>query len=125
MKTIFPVFVNKPLKNENLVLSGAGTRKQTYIHVDDISQAIEKALISNAQGVYNLGSHNLLSNYELAKICVETLKSDSQILFSGTEDSMDDYVWDVSLEKIQQDTGYVPKVSIESAIHELAEYLSK
>lgn len=125
MKTIFPVFVNKALKNENLVLSGAGTRKQTYIHVDDISQAIEKALISNAQGVYNLGSHNLLSNYELAKICVETLKSDSQILFSGTEDSMDDYVWDVSLEKIQQDTGYAPKVSIESAIHELAEYLSK
>ena len=52
MKTIFPVFVNKALKNENLVLSGAGTRKQTYIHVDDISQAIEKALISNAQGVY-------------------------------------------------------------------------
>ena len=46
-------------------------------------------------------------------------------MFSGTEDSMDDYVWDVSLEKIQQDTGYVPKVSIESAIHELAEYLSK
>ena len=125
MKTIFPVFVNKALNNENLVLSGEGTRKQTYIHVDDISQAIEKALISKAQGVYNLGSHNLLSNYELAKICVETLNSGSDIMFSGKPDPMDDYIWNVSLEKIQNDIGYIPKVSIESAIQELAEYLNK
>lgn len=124
-KTIFPVFVNKALNSEDIVLSGKGTRKQTYIHVRDIAQALYKALNSNAQGVYNLSSNNLLSNYELAVKCKEVLKSNSHILISGKDDYMDDYVWDVSLERISRDTGYKPEVDIETAINELADYIKK
>lgn len=122
-KTIFPVFINRALSGENLVLSGNGTRKQTYIHVDDIAQAIEKAINSNAQGVYNLASDNLLSNYELAQRCIALTNSSSQIIFSGEPDSMDDYVWDVSLEKIKTDIGYESKISIDMAIKDYVEIL--
>ena len=74
------------------------------------------AICSDATGVYNLGSYNLISNYDLACKCKEILKSDSEITFSGTEDKMDDYVWDVSIDKICKDLGYKPVISIEDAI---------
>lgn len=123
-RTIFPTFVKNAIENKDLILSGRGTRKQSYVHVSDIVQAIYLALISeNAHGVYNLSSENLISNYELAKKCVEILHSKSQIKFSEQDDYMDDYCWDVSLEKIHRDLGYKPKIGLEQAIYEQAKYI--
>lgn len=123
-RTIFPTFVKNAMENKDLILSGRGTRKQSYVHVSDIAQAIYLALTSkNAHGVYNLSSKNLFSNYALAQKCVEVLHSKSQIKFSGQDDYMDDYCWDVSLEKIHRDLGYEPRINIERAICELAEYM--
>lgn len=122
--TIFPSFIKKAVAGEDLVLLGRGSRKQTYVHVTDISKAILLALENeNAHGVYNLSSYNCLSNKELAEKCIEVLDSDSRIVFSEKEDLMDDYVWEVSLEKIQKELGYEPKVSVEEAILEYAESL--
>lgn len=121
-KTIFPVFVDKALKGEDLVLLGKGSRKQSYVHVDDIAQAIYKAIVSEkAHGVYNLSSRNLLSNLELAEKIVEISNSSSEIKFSGTEDPSDTEVWEVSLEKIERDMGYVPEIGIEECIREMCE----
>lgn len=125
-KTIFPTFVRNAMENKDLILSGMGTRKQSYVHVSDIAQAIYLALISeNAHGVYNLSSENLLSNYELAQKCIEVLQSSSEIKYSSQDDYMDDYCWDVSLERIHSALGYQPKVKIEQAIFEMAEYYRK
>ena len=52
------------------------------------------------------------------------MKSDSEITFSGTEDKMDDYVWDVSIDKICKDLGYKPVISIEDAILDYAEVIN-
>lgn len=120
--TIFPTFVRKAVNGEPLVLSGKGTRKQNYVHVRDIAQALYKAVLNdNGHGVYNLTGDLLISNKELAETCVRVLNSKSQIEFSGAEDPADEYVWDASLEKIQSDIGYEPEVSIEFAIKEFAE----
>lgn len=124
-KTIFPIFVNKALNNEDISLIGKGTRKQTYIHVNDIAQAVYKAVYSDACGVYNLGSYNLISNFDLAKKCIELTASDSKIVFLDREDPSDNVSWELSLEKIKKDIGYEPKVSIEEAINEYVRYLTK
>lgn len=124
-KTIFPTFVRKAVNNEDLTLIGKGTRKQTYIHVSDIAQAIYKAINSNAQGVYNLASYNLISNYDLAIKCVKLTESSSKIVFIDKEDPEDDLIWDVSIEKIKKDIGYEPKISIDDAILELADIFRK
>ena len=125
-KTIFPTFIRNALAAQDIVLFGKGTRQQTYIHVNDIAQAIYKAILSEkAQGVYNLGSYNLLSNKDLARKCVETLRSDSKIVFNGQPDPMDGDVWDVSIDRVKEDTGYEPAVSIEEAILEQAEALRR
>ena len=98
--------------------------REVPFNVEKIAQAIYKAILSDkAQGVYNLGSHNLLSNEELAHKCVDTLKSSSKIVFNGQPDPMDEDVWDISLDRVKADTGYEPLVSIEEAILEQAEAL--
>ena len=125
-KTIFPIFVKKAVKGETITLFGKGNREQTYIHVYDIAQAIYKAILSeNACGVYNLSSYNRLSNYDLAKKCVELTNSTSEIVFTGDPDPLDDVVWDVVLDKIKRDMGYEPVVSIEEAIAEYAQIVRK
>lgn len=122
-RTIFPVFVQHALNGEDITLIGKGTRKQTYIHARDIAKAIELAIHSDACGVYNLSSYNLLSNHELAQKCIETLHSSSKIIFTGTEDPMDDYNWEVSIDKLKQDTGFEPEINIEQAILDYAHVL--
>lgn len=124
-KTIFPTFVRNAVNDTDLRLYGKGTRKQTYIHVLDIAQAILKAICSQAQGVYNLASYNLISNYDLAQKCIRETGSSSRIVFTGNEDPMDDLVWDVSIEKAKRDMGYEPSISVEYAIRELAEVFRK
>lgn len=125
-KTIFATFVCNAVEGKDIVLYGRGTRKQTYIHVDDIAQAIYKAILSKkAQGVYNLGSYNLISNKELAEKCVAVLKSNSKIVFSGQPDPFDEDVWDISLNRICEDMGYEPAISIEQAIAEQAQEFQK
>ena len=86
----------------------------------DISQAIYLALTSDAQGVFNLASNNLISNVDLAKKCISILNSKSQIVFSGDDDPMDTWVWDIDFSKLTQATGYEPAVDIEECILDLA-----
>ncbi len=119
-KTIFPTFVRKALSNEDIVLYGKGTRQQTYIHARDIAIALWKAINSNAQGVYNLASYNLISNVDLAKKCIELTNSKSQIKFADIADPLDEVVWDVSIDRLKADTGFEPTMSIEDAILDVA-----
>lgn len=125
-RTILPVFVSKAMANEDIVLLGEGTRKQTFVHVSDIAQAIYKAILSErAQGIYNLASHNLVSNKELAELCISLTDSKSRITYSGTPDPADGMEWDVCLDRIKADTGYQPLVGMEQMITELKEYFSR
>ena len=124
-KTIFPIFVKNALENKDIIIYGKGRRKQTYIHVSDIASAIYKGIKSNTQGVFNLASNNLYSNYELANECIKVIGSSSRIKYSGDGDPYDDYIWDVSLEKIKNEIGYEPKVSMEKMILELCNYYRK
>lgn len=121
--TIFPTFVRKALANEDIVLLGKGTRKQNYVYVKDIAKCLELSLTSEqTHGVYNLTSNLLISNYELAKTVIEVLGSKSEIKLQG-EDPADNYVWDATLGRILEDSGYDPKTDIRDLIAEYAEWL--
>lgn len=124
-QTIFPTFVHKALNDEDLILSGKGTRKQNYLYVNDIARCLELSLLSEkVHGVYNLTSNLLVSNKELAETIVKVLHSKSRIVFQG-EDPADGYVWDASIKRIADDCGYAPQVSLISIIKEYAEWVLK
>lgn len=123
-RTIFPTFVRNAMEGRDIVLYGKGTREQTYIHVEDIAQAIYKAILSEkAQGVYNLASTHRISNADLAQLCINVLNSTSKLVYNGVADPMDNDIWDVSLEHLIEDTGFETTISLEYAIREQAEAL--
>lgn len=121
--TIFPTFARRAVAGENIVLYGKGTRKQTYIHVDDIAQALYKSIISDrAHGVYNLASENLISNYELARMCIDAAASSSKIQFADYPDNEEGLIWDVSIERLKADTDFMPLIEIGDCVREQIEY---
>ena len=121
--TIFPTFIRKALNNEELVLLGKGTRKQNYLYVGDISRCLELALEKDSvKGVYNLTSDLLVSNIKLAETIINVLNSQSTIKLMG-DDPTDEYIWDASLEKLKQDSGYEPIGNLEEIIKEYAYWL--
>jgi UDP-glucose 4-epimerase len=104
-KNIFLVnVIEKCLLNEDIIIYGNGTRIQNYIDVRDISENIEKSLLINKSGTYNL-SGTSISNKNLVHLCIDLTKSKSKIIYSG-EDIFDDYFYDVSTEKAVVDLGF-------------------
>lgn len=123
-KTIFTIFADRAFRNEDIVVNGRGSRKQNYIDVRDIAWTIKKMLISpEVQGVYNIGSQNPISNTELAQMCIKIAGSKSKILYSGENDPADGQVWKIDVSKLQRDTGFKQRFSIEQTIREYIENL--
>ena len=114
---IFSVFAKKALGNEEIVLSGNGTRIQNYIDVDDIVQAVDLSLKYNKTNIFNIASSISHSNIELAEICIKTFKSKSKIVFSGEIDPEEEYNWTISIKKAKKELGYFPKNSIEDSLN--------
>lgn len=123
--TIFPTLIRKAIEGDDLILMGNGTRKQNYLYVYDIARCLELSLTAeNVHGVYNLTSNLLLSNYELAEKVIATMNSKSSIVLRG-EDPMDDYVWDASICRIIEDSGYCPSAILEDIIKEYVLWLKE
>lgn len=122
---IMRVFVEKSLRNEDIVLLGKGKRVQNYIDVFDIARAIDFSIeAENSNGIYNIASPKSISNIELAELCKFLLKSDSKILFNGV-DKEEDNKWIVDTSKAEKELGFIAKKSIEESIFEIKEEIIK
>jgi nucleoside-diphosphate-sugar epimerase len=122
--TILPVFINKALKNENITIYGKGTRKQNYIDVRDIAEAVKRIISApNVNGIFNIGAKNIISNLDLAKLCVELLDSKSKIIFAENEDPNDNIDWTTDDSKLRNVIGEYQSTSIEKTIIDIANEL--
>ena len=109
-------FVRRALENRPLLLMGRGTRRQNYVDVRDVADAVVSCIKEHAQGVFNIGGTGTTSNVELAEECIRVARSNSRIEFTGTADPADDEVWDVSIDAAAKALGYQPKHSLTSSI---------
>ena len=119
-KTIVPIFIQRALNNEDIRIQGKGTRKQNYLDVRDLANAI-KLIISNdsVDGIYNIGSKNIISNIELAATIVDNLRSKSQIILSG-EDPSDKVDWTTDDSKLKRLIGEYQQHSMNQSISDIA-----
>ena len=113
---IFSEFVRRAQRGEPLILAGHGERRQNYVDVRDIAQAVGQCLQSEAAGVINIAGAASVSNLELAQRCIHVLGSSSQVSFSGTADPEEHTAWEVSIEKARRLFGYQPAFSLEDSI---------
>ncbi len=124
VNTIVPVFVQRALRGENIVLQGEGKRKQNYLDVRDIGSAVKRIIeIGGIDGIFNIGAKNILSNKELADLCVDCLNSKSRITLSGTEDPFEEVDWTTDDSKLRNLIGDYQKYTMASSIIDIASKL--
>ena len=118
---ILSAFVQFALAGTALRLAGEGSRKQDYVDVRDVAEAVSLALGSDRQGTVNVGSGKPVSNLELARRCVDALGSTSAVEFTGTADPEEGLEWRVSIERARDWLGFRPQFSIEDSIRAVAQ----
>ncbi len=114
--TLLSIILIKCLLNEDIILYGKGLRKQNYVDVKDICQAISKSLSSSYSGLINIAGEESITNYDLVKKCINLTEAHSQIIFNGAEDKEEHCIWDVSIERAKDKIGYVPQFSLDDSI---------
>jgi len=117
---LLSILIERALANDQIVLHGTGERRQDYVDVKDVSQAVERWLVHPAGGVLNIASGRSVSNLELASACIRCLGSSSRVTLSGKPDPDDAVVWEVSIAKAETVLGYRPGVLLEDSIREIA-----
>lgn len=103
----------KPLR-----VFGAGCRSQDFVSCSDIAAAVLRSTESPmATGVYHIGSGEVLSMLELAKLIARFRRS--AIVLDGFDSNESDR-WELNLDRARNDLGYIPKIPGRIAIEQLA-----
>jgi nucleoside-diphosphate-sugar epimerase len=118
---IFSNFVRRAVCGEPLVLNGQGSRRQDYVDVRDVGQAVVLAAGARARGTFNIGSGVSVSNEELARHCIETLHSNAAVTFSGLSDPEEAIRWNLSIEHARSVLGYAPAYGLATSIRDYAD----
>jgi UDP-glucose 4-epimerase len=121
---LLTILIQRALANEEIVLHGTGARRQDYVDVGDIRQAVERWLANPAEGVFNVASGRAVANLELAHACIRQLGSTSSVSLSGKLDPDDAVAWEVSIAKAGSAFGYRPAVSLDDSIRGIAAAMS-
>ncbi|MCC6181131.1 MAG: NAD-dependent epimerase/dehydratase family protein [Bacteroidia bacterium] len=79
---VVPRFLSAALKNEDITIYGDGSQTRTFTYIDDnietMVSILNKDLIKN--DVINIGSDQLMTVLDLAKLIIEITKSKSNII---------------------------------------------
>ena len=122
---ILSVFVRRALAGAPLDVAGSGTRRQDYVDVRDVADAVALALDGAPVGVLNVGSGRAVSNRELAERCVRALGSASEVRLGATTDTEEGVSWEVSIARASGALGYAPRRSLEDSIVDLATAMTR
>ena len=103
-----------------LLIYGQGNRRQNYVDIRDVAQAVWLALQSTRSGLFNIGGSCSISNSELAETVIRELHSESSIVYSETKDPEDGQSWTVSIDEAKRLLGYAPLYDISASIRAMA-----
>jgi len=115
-KTVLNIFIDRALRNQDLIIYGTGSREQNFTYAGNILYAIELVLTKDINGTYEIVGEKSISMLELAKLIIKLTNSKSKIVFSGIEDPQENYRPRYSFEKAFKDFGYYPKYRFEEAL---------
>ncbi len=120
-KTILSVFFEKACSGQVISIRGKGTRRQNYIDVRDIAEAVALCLeAEHLSGCYNIVSPFTISNKELALHCIQATRSVSPMIFEG-EDLNDAVDWRADGSLAEQELGFVPRYTLEQTLEWMME----
>lgn len=111
-KNYLSVLLDKCNSGEEIEVYGQGLRKQNYIDVRDIVQAIVCGISVQKSGLYLIAGNHSIANRELAMLCKKITGSNSKLIFGGREDPEEADQWEIANEKAKTILGFNPRFSI-------------
>jgi UDP-glucose 4-epimerase len=124
-RNVIPNFIDKALKNKAITITGTGEETRDFTFIDDTITAIIST-IGKEQcigKIYNIATGRETKIIDLAKKIINLTGSKSEIIFKERRN------WDHTLRRcgnidlIQNDTGFMPKHSIEEGLIRTIEWL--
>ena len=93
-----------------------------YIHVRDIARGIRKLVEGKpTQAIYNLGSGRSTTNQEVVDLLIKHCKIEVKPKIKETMREPEPiYAIQADISRIREDVGWIPKISIDNAIEDIA-----
>tara|TARA_R110000803_G_scaffold102258_1_gene170301 strand:- start:311 stop:1240 length:930 start_codon:yes stop_codon:yes gene_type:complete len=89
-----PLFIDKALKNEDIIIHGDGSQTRSMSHALDIVKGLG-SMIDNIDdlngGIYNLGTDEEMSVKQSAELIIEKTNSKSKIVFQPKKEAFGNY----------------------------------
>jgi UDP-glucose 4-epimerase len=115
---VIPIFANRLLKHEPLLIYGDGEQTRDFVNVRDVANAnIKAALSSNVKGVFNIGSGTRVSINELARLMQKAVGVEAVIQYwppraGDVRDSLAD------ISAARKALGFEPEVELSAGLSE-------
>ena len=111
---IIPRTIFSALTGQKLPLHGGGKSIRSFIHIDDVSSALEAIMNNGKNGdSYHISTISITSIFELVKTLANLLKIDvEELVERGPERPGKDFAYQLSSEKIRAELGWTDKIDL-------------
>ena len=109
-----PTFLSLATQKKSLILYGKGEEKRTYVHVDDVAQAVLLAVTKNKTGVYNVAGSQTCSLHDLIDRIKKSAPYPVEVQFQKRQKPL--HHQHISIKKIQIELNFHPSVSLKQGI---------
>ncbi|MFX0094783.1 MAG: NAD-dependent epimerase/dehydratase family protein [Candidatus Hodarchaeota archaeon] len=123
--TVIPIFVQRALSGQDIVIFGKGDSGRNFIYIEDLAEGNVCALSQKAENeVYNMDGSEEITLNRIANTILKILNADISI--KHKEARPGDYVnRKISIEKAKNDLNWEPKTSFEEGMRLYLEWLKK
>lgn len=115
---IIPRTILSALSGQKLPLHGGGKSIRSFIHINDVSAALEAIMKSGVNGdSYHISTNEMISIFELVQSLSDLLKVDIEELVElGPERPGKDFAYQLSSEKIRDELGWIDKIDLNAGL---------
>ena len=115
---IIPKSIISILTGKKIPLHGGGVSTRSFIHIDDVSNATEKLMLSKSVGeTYHISTNDIISIKDLITKIAEMLNTDFNLVVDLIPERVGkDSTYELSSQKIRNDFNWSEKISLHDGI---------
>jgi dTDP-glucose 4,6-dehydratase len=115
---IIPRTILSVLTGQKLPLQGEGKSIRSFIHINDVSTALEAIMKSGVNGdSYHISTNEMISIFKLVQTIANLLKVDfEELVERGPERPGKDFAYQLSSEKIRNELGWMDKIDLNTGL---------
>ena len=117
---IIPRTIISALTGKKLPLQGGGNSVRSFIHIDDVSNALELIMKNGENGEsYHISTNETISIFDLVAILAKLLGVDVEELIERVpERPGKDFAYQLSSEKIRSELGWKDQINLEAGLED-------